>query len=191
MNNFLKDVVFGNFVYSCEFSICQKEVLNACLQLPDRYSGVVFSNRQGWQSPGFKGRAPYDILDELAREALVFSNEVGRLEQLNTGFDVETFWVNINNAAAYNVAHAHPGADLVVVYYAKVPPHSGDLVLVRNDGGVISRLLTKKPAQFHFNISPQAGRAYAFPAWLLHYVEASQAEDLRVSVSFNVKCLET
>jgi uncharacterized protein (TIGR02466 family) len=189
MNNLFKDTIFSSFVYSCEFDICPASVSETCLRLPEEYEGVVVSNRRGWQSPGFRGQTPYNVLNELALKVLDFSREVSRIEQLNIEINIDNFWVNINPANAYNMAHTHPGSDLVVVYYAKVPENSGDLFLVRNDSALSNSLfINSSTNKLQFGVSPQVGRAYAFPAWLLHYVEASESEDSRVSISFNMKC---
>jgi len=186
MRNFFKDAIFTNFIYSCEFETPSVEVLDACVFLPSCYESVALSNRSGWQSPIFTKDFLHAAFSSLKSEVLNFAAEVSRMEQLDVNFNVSEFWVNLNSSSAYNVPHPHPGSDLVVVYYADVPKDSGDLVLVRNDSGLNSRLFINKPREFHFSLKPQTGRAYAFPAWLLHYVEAGQSVDVRVSVSFNL-----
>jgi len=37
-----------------------------------------------------------------------------------------------------------------------------------------------------FNVKPQVGRMYAFPAHLLHYVQTNQSDTDRISIAYNL-----
>ena len=186
MKNLCKDTIFTNFIYSAELSTPAEEVHAACLLLKGTYDTAVISNRNGWQSPGFGSTAPSAVFESLKAEVTQFANQIANTEQLGFSFKVANWWANISKANSYNVVHSHPGTDLVVVYYAKATDKSGELVLIRNDSSLSSSLFNNRPYETRFPLKPQAGRAYAFPAWLLHYVELSQDDEERVSISFNL-----
>jgi uncharacterized protein (TIGR02466 family) len=186
MQNLRKDTIFTNFIYSVELLTPAEEVHAACLLLKDTYNTTANSNRNGWQSPGFGSTAPSVIFESLKAEVIQFANKIADTEQLGFSFKVANWWANVSKSDAYNVVHSHPGTDLVVVYYAKATDKSGELVLIRNDSSLSSNLFNNRPYETRFPLKPQAGRAYAFPAWLLHYVELSQDDEERVSVSFNL-----
>lgn len=186
MQNLRKDTIFTNFIYSVELLTPAGEVHAACLLLKDTYNTTANSNRNGWQSPGFGSTAPSVIFESLKAEVIQFANKIADTEQLGFSFKVANWWANVSKSDAYNVVHSHPGTDLVVVYYAKATDKSGELVLIRNDSSLSSNLFNNRPYETRFPLKPQAGRAYAFPAWLLHYVELSQDDEERVSVSFNL-----
>jgi uncharacterized protein (TIGR02466 family) len=186
MQSLRKDTIFTNFIYSVELSTPAEETYAACLLLKDTYNTAANSNRNGWQSPGFGSTAPSVIFEALKAEVTQFANKIADTEQLGFQFKVGNWWANISKSDAYNVVHSHPGTDLVVVYYAKATDKSGELVLIRNDSSLSSNLFNNRPYETRFPLKPQAGRAYAFPAWFLHYVELSQDDEERVSVSFNL-----
>ena len=68
-----------------------------------------------------------------------------------------------------------PGLGLSWVYYAVVPPRSGDLVFICqiNDDRV-----------FH-GIQPAVGRLVVFPAGMPHMTERHAGEGVRISISGN------
>lgn len=186
MKNLCRDHIFTNFIYSAELSVSAAEVHDGCVQLKHNYESAGNSNRDGWQSPGFGSGAPLLVFEALSAQVIEFANTVSASEQLGAKFRVANWWANINDAGAYNVVHSHPGTDLVVIYYPKVSAQSGDLVLVRNDSALSSNLFNNRRRELSFPLRPETGRAYAFPAWFLHYVEPSQDAEPRVSVAYNL-----
>lgn len=186
MKNLCRDTIFTNFIYSAELLVPAAEVYEGCLQLKQNHANAENSNRNGWQSPGFNSDAPLPIFTELNNQVIEFAKLVSTDEQLGLKFKIANWWANINDAGAYNVVHSHPGTDLVVIYYPKVSTQSGNLTLVRNDSALSSSLFNNKRLELSFSLQPETGRAYAFPAWFLHYVEPSQDNECRVSVAFNL-----
>jgi uncharacterized protein (TIGR02466 family) len=186
MKNVCKDNIFTNFVYSAELLTPVGDLNIASSRLKESYNTAENSNRNGWQSPGFGGGEPSAVFGALKNEIISFANQIASAERLGFNFKVVNWWVNISAPGAYNVVHSHPGTDLVVVYYVSATDKSGELVLLRNDSSLSSNLFSNRPHELKFPLQPMAGRAYAFPAWLLHYVELSQDEEERISISFNL-----
>ena len=96
------------------------------------------------------------------------------------------YWCNINKCYNYNVMHSHGRADLIGIYYVQLPPNSGNLVLMRNDGSQYCDLYENRADMLEYIIEPEVGRLYVLPGHLWHYVTGSDSVRDRVSVSFNI-----
>ena len=94
---------------------------------------------------------------------------------------LQTMWANINEHGDFNMPHVHEGV-LSGVFYCKTPENSGRLIL--QDPAVRSNAHLIKNSDFAIN--PKKLALIVFPSWLEHYVEPSQSEELRVSISFNI-----
>jgi hypothetical protein len=100
-------------------------------------------------------------VEEQARQVL------GR-EALRYGF-----WFNEMGPGHRTSLHSHQEDDelLSAVYYLQVPPHSGRLLLWKDD--------TAHP------VTPEEGMLLLFPPSLPHEVEENRSEGTRLSVAFN------
>jgi uncharacterized protein (TIGR02466 family) len=103
-------------------------------------------------------------------------------------------WVNFNDTRqCMNSEHVH-GEILSGVFYLKVPPESGKLV-ISNPG--MNRLwggiqLVSQKNQFTgemMKIEPEEGSIILFPSYLPHSVETNNHDDERISISFNLMVL--
>ena len=68
--------------------------------------------------------------------------------------------------------------DISGVYYVQVPENSGKLVFEYN----INQYQTKR-----FWVEPIVGNFFLFPSTLNHFVTKNMGDDLRISISFNLK----
>lgn len=190
MKNLFNDVLFPSFLTSGEVeNLNNLSIVEECYDLREEdKEGLKKSNVHGWHSEVYRGRYGCRLhkLTILAHQALEFGNFVAHAQNLNQVFSDIDWWVNINPENTYNAVHGHPKADLSIVYYAQVGENSGDLVLMRNDGACHLDLFAKQPAGLRFNVKPQVGRMYAFPAHLLHYVQGNQSNTDRISIAFNL-----
>lgn len=83
------------------------------------------------------------------------------------------FWLNAQDPGQSTSEHNHDENDELLsgVYYIRVPPESGDLVLL--DGALTSR------------VRPAEGMFLFFPPSLVHRVEANRSGSRRLSLAFN------
>jgi hypothetical protein len=83
------------------------------------------------------------------------------------------FWLNAQDPGQSTSEHNHDENDELLsgVYYVRVPPESGDLVLL--DGALTTR------------VSPAEGMFLFFPPPLVHRVEANRSRSRRLSLAFN------
>jgi len=109
-------------------------------------------------------------------------------------------WASVHTTESYHQAHIHSDGCVSGVYYASVPPGSGNLVFEDPRGRVP---LVREPARAppippfdqEWVLEPQEGTMVLFPSWLVHRVAPSgnikhgaEISDgvPRVSFSFNL-----
>lgn len=144
------------------------------------------SNVGGWQS-----HDEYINEDNILRQ-IVDSPVSGYFDKVKVR--LLNLWVNINKKGDYNEKHHHPQSDLSGVMWIKVPSNSGRIWFdsPHNFKGYneINSYSKKFKSDFSnyldYWFSPMEGRMILFPSYLYHRVEPSQADEDRISVSFNV-----
>lgn len=187
MKNLLSDILFPSFLTSGEVEGIDNDLLlKEIYDLKAADDGITRSNKNGWHSQVYYDNAPAENLNKLLTEVGRFGNTVLEYHQLGnkvTGID---WWINVNPQYSYNVLHAHPKSDLSVVYYPAVDEQSSKLSFIRNDAALCTNVFYNRPEFYEYMIQPVVGRMYAFPSYLLHYVQSNMQEQDRVSIAFNL-----
>ena len=183
--------IFPSFICSCIPNININSLLKESYKIQDTYDETDNSNRGGYHSPLFsiedsEKYTEYQSLEELVNITNSFGNDVLQNKKINGQIHKLYFWVNINKEWDYNVIHNHGRSDLIAIYYVKVPPRSGNFVVLRNDGSQYLNLYDFRKDMLELNLEPEEGRLYLLPGHLWHYVEASRADQDRISISFNI-----
>lgn len=174
--------IFPSFVCSCIPQIDMMSVLEEVHQIKIVYETENLSNEGGYHSPTFVGTKFLQLYDTVER----FSNDILQEKGLDLSVQNIEYWCNINKSYNYNVMHSHGRADLIGIYYVTVPPNSGDLVLLRNDGSQYCSLYENRNDMLECVIEPEVGRLYILPGHLWHYVTGSNSNKDRISISFNI-----
>lgn len=186
MKNLMRDIIFPSFLYSAELDVDLAALKSECLSMREFTTTVRNSNRGGWQSPSTDTYAQHPALFDLQQKMLEFVNLVSAQEQLGMRLSLASSWININDSYAYNVAHSHGGATLIAVFYVNTPHPTSDLVLVRTDGAHLTDTFAGAQHNIKMQLTPQSSRAYVFPPWIVHYVEAEkEVPEPRISIAFN------
>lgn len=99
-----------------------------------------------------------------------------------TGEDIicNDYWGHIHDQNMSTNTHDHGGFYAAAVLYLSVPEGSGDLVFLPNINPFDSDM-------YRSSVSPEKGIYYMFPGYLKHYVTRNEAQEKRVSISFNFK----
>ena len=174
--------IFPSFVCSCIPQIDMMEVLEEVYQVQLTNPSENVSNEGGYHSPKFVGTKFLklrDVVDE-------FCNDLLHQKKLALQVQNIEYWCNINKSYNYNVMHSHGRADLIGIYYVKVPPNSGNLVVMRNDGSQYCDLYENRADMLEYVTEPETGRLYVLPGHLWHYVTGSNSDQDRISISFNI-----
>lgn len=90
--------------------------------------------------------------------------------------------------------HDHPGCEMTFIYYLKVPPKSGDLLLMETRGQVrgmwrdryVNHSEDGKTARTFVRIAPKEGLLLCIPHYLMHSVETNLSNEQRTSIISNV-----
>ena len=174
--------IFPSFVTSCIPEVDIDSLLEEIYQVRETCDSISNSNAGGYHSPVFKN----DKFSGLLQITKTFCNDL--LQQKGLGLQVRDieYWANINKSYNYNVLHSHGRAELIGIYYVSIPENSGNFVVLRNDGSQYCDLYENRADMLEYVIEPEVGRLYVLPGHLWHYVEASQSEKDRISISFNI-----
>jgi uncharacterized protein (TIGR02466 family) len=116
------------------------------------------------------------------------------MQFVNTDTYLTAAWVNFNDSrSAVNYDHVHQDT-FSGVFYLKVPPKSGKLVLTNPGMNPLwqGAMLTDQKNKFNadkLRIEPTEGNILIWPSYLPHGVEPNDHDEERISISFNVICI--
>lgn len=152
---------------------------------------------------GYPGYTSYASLNDLPDRAPAFADLVEVLDaqaktfaeslhwDLGTARLVcDSLWVNILGEGGSHSGHIHPGSILSGTVYIALPEGSGRLKL---EDPRLSQMMAAPQIQsgapdtakrFYY-LTPKPGNIFIWESWLRHEVMPSQAEDARISISFN------
>jgi uncharacterized protein (TIGR02466 family) len=171
-----------------------EKIAKLCLDLKqNNHPNRVVSNRGGWQSENLdfeRNKKLKPIQNLLEERVKLFSNSIGG----NLTFKLDNSWVNINGKGCYNIPHVHPACSFSGTLYIQVPEDSGDIRFY-NDFVPIKHYpvnLDKSP-NFHTTVTykPKEKMIIYFPPWIVHEVLESKSEEQRISISFNLRQLNS
>ena len=158
------------------------------LNLKSARPSLSKSNFGGWHSDC--NLFDHDIFKELSSDILSIAKQSlssflnTRYSEVSGGSPNLRFtemWANVNTKTNFNAHHIHEGI-LSGVFYLKVPENSGRLILsnpaVRSDAHYIRCK--------DYAVDPERLALIFFPSWLMHYVEPSNNDEERISISFNI-----
>ena len=148
----------------------------------EKDEGVRKSNRGGWQSELLP---PNGELEPLSAEISEFCKSI------NLGINeivIPQMWINVNKKNDWNAIHSHGQYNLSGTYYVKVPSDSGKIVfrdprpVALTNSFMVNRF---DKGEFR-KVKPIEGLLILFPSYLEHFVEPSNADEDRISISFDV-----
>ena len=159
-----------------------EDMIGSIQGMMDKDKGVKKSNRGGWQS---KLLPPTGELEPLSFEISEFCKSI------NLGINeivIPQMWINVNKKNDWNAIHLHGQYNLSGTYYVKVPKDSGQIVFRDPRPSAISNLFmvnTFDKGEFR-KVKTIEGLLILFPSYLDHFVEPSNADEDRISISFDV-----
>jgi uncharacterized protein (TIGR02466 family) len=106
-------------------------------------------------------------------------------------------WYNVNRYGDHHAPHTHPNAYLSGTYYVRVPPAPASVDDPQSRPGCISfydprtaanmiTVGTESDARAAHVVRPSAGTLLMWPSPVQHYVHPNLAEELRITISFNL-----
>tara|TARA_R100001163_G_C5019104_1_gene162430 strand:+ start:325 stop:927 length:603 start_codon:yes stop_codon:yes gene_type:complete len=151
------------------------------------------SNVGGWQSNSFfKDTDSFfgPLLHSIEEHCLNYIHEIVSIQNCF----LHNAWININSKGDSNFPHDHPGSIVSGVYYVRLPENSGRLVFQNPSGKLISTYWNMKGGPNEWNransevwsLDSSEDTLLIFPSWLDHFVQPSESDEDRISISFNV-----
>ena len=159
-----------------------EDMIGSIQGMMDKDKGVKKSNRGGWQSELLP---PTGELEPLAFEISEFCKSI------NLGINeivIPQMWINVNKKNDWNIIHSHGQYTLSGTYYVKAPKDCGQIVFRDPRPSAISNLFmvnTFDKGEFR-KVKTIEGLLILFPSYLDHFVEPSNADEDRISISFDV-----
>tara|TARA_Y100000004_G_C8748039_1_gene341136 strand:+ start:31 stop:636 length:606 start_codon:yes stop_codon:yes gene_type:complete len=150
----------------------------------EREKSVIKSNRGGWQS---ELQNPKGELLPLVKEIAEFCKHLPLdIKEIR----VPQLWINVNKKGDWNTIHQHGQYHLSGTYYIKVPKDSGKLVFRDPRPGAIGNaFINYSFDKGEFNtVNIMEGLLMIWPPYLDHFVQPSQTDEERISVSFDIMC---
>jgi len=166
------------------YSDYRNKLIRYCYQDQKDFDGVKISNMGGWQSEHKQIDLLSDVYEELSASLVTY---------ISMKFAFSMPWVNINPPHTSNERHTHPGSDLSVVMYVKVPENSGAIEMTNpayiESFNLLSSVRPEANLAPSVAITPMEGRVLIFPSNILHRVLENKSNDDRISISWNIKIL--
>jgi uncharacterized protein (TIGR02466 family) len=183
--------IFYNFVATDFLKVDNSILEKYCRWLRQTSNGRVVSNLGGWQSNDLDLRTS-ELSTLFGLIAISLNNVHKELQLKDSKMQViSNIWANINDRGSFNVPHLHAFSCFSGVYYVKGNEKSGSLKF-KNPNLPLEYAIhnndIETPNGFNsgsWKIIPEPGKLVIFPSWLLHYVEPSQSDEDRISISFN------
>jgi len=148
------------------------------LELKANNKSLKKSNFGGWHSEC--NLHDHGIFKELSSSLLDIAKSVVS-PYSNADLEFIEMWAMVNDKRNYNAHHIHEGL-LSGVMYLQVPDDSGRLILCNPAVRSQNHQIRSKD----YPIQPERLALIVFPSWLEHYVEPSNSDGERISISFNI-----
>lgn len=183
--------IFINFLAVESLRLDNDRIEKFCLDLKKNSPGRVISNGGGWQSDNLDMKTPE--LAELFAKVQAGLDEVHRAFTFNPAMRqvITEAWININGRGHFNYSHDHPGSLFSAVYYVNGGADKGELEFKTPITAHTYTISNEMVSGFNaftghaMVIPPVTGDLLIFPAWLLHRVNMSRSDDVRISIAFN------
>ena len=162
-----------------------EDFTNYILNEAENKESVIKSNRGGWQSelvnPEDENYRP--LVDEIVLFVRYLNLNVKEIK-------IAQLWTNVNKRNDYNIIHQHGQYHLSGTYYVKVPKNSGRIVFRDPRPGAIGNVfMNSKFDKGEFkNLNLMEGLLAIWPSYLDHFVEPSNSDEERISISFDIGC---
>ena len=160
-----------------------EDFTNYILNEADNKPSVIKSNRGGWQS---------ELIDPKNENYKPLVEQITEfLKHINLdikGASIAQMWTNVNKKGDWNIIHQHAQYDLSGTYYVKVPKDSGRLFFRDPRPAAIgNKFLIDRFDKGEFKkVNVMEGTLGIWPAYLDHFVEPSDSDEERISISFDI-----
>jgi len=128
-----------------------------------------------------------EIIDIVTKKIV---QNIPQLRMLNIrGCEHFMGWVNVREPGERLEVHGHTESAIAATYYIKAKEGCGDLVLFDSAHGIdwVNNRLSGSPFLRERRYKPVEGRLIFFPSYVLHGVDENKSDDLRISLSTDLR----
>lgn len=137
----------------------------------------------------------YPNLDILKKEIVdivtkTITQNIPEVRMLNIkGCEHFMGWINVREPGEVLEVHGHTESAIAATYYIKVKDRCGDLVLYDTAGAIDweKNTVSGSPYVRERRYTPVEGRLIFFPSYVLHGVDENKSDDLRISLSTDLR----
>jgi uncharacterized protein (TIGR02466 family) len=137
----------------------------------------------------------YPNLDILKKEIVdivtkTITQNIPEVRMLNIqGCEHFMGWINVREPGEVLEVHGHTESAIAATYYIKVKDGCGDLVLYDTAGAIDweKNTVSGSPYVRERRYTPVEGRLIFFPSYVLHGVDENKSDDLRISLSTDLR----
>ena len=159
---------------------------------------------QAWaETKGYLGYTSYASLDDLAQRDSLFADLKKKLDKHAVAFAkalhfdlaggklvMDSFWINILDPGGQHTGHIHPHSVISGTVYVTIPEGASALKFEDPRLPMMMAAPTRladapEGLQPFIYVQPEPGSILMWESWLRHEVTPNQAEEQRISVSFN------
>lgn len=150
------------------------------------YTSYGSLNDLPWRFPPFAA-----LQKGIDREVTAFAAAL-EFDLRGRPLSLDSLWVNILTPGGGHSGHIHPHSVISGTYYVRTPQGASELKL---EDPRLPLMMAAPPRRADcanerktfFYLKPQAGELVLWESWLRHEVLPSQAEEDRISISFNYR----
>lgn len=128
-----------------------------------------------------------EILDIVSKKIV---REIPEIRMLNLDGCEHFFgWINVREPGEILEVHGHTESAIAATYYIKAKEGCGDLVLFDSSSAIdwSKNKLSNTPFLREHRYKPVEGRLIFFPSYVLHGVDENKSDDLRISLSTDIR----
>ncbi len=148
------------------------------------YTSYASVNDLVWRYPVFA-----KLAEDLGSHAHRFADHIG-FDLGGAPLELDSIWANVVVGGGVHSGHIHPHSVLSGTYYVTVPEGAGAL---RFEDPRLAMMMGRPPltaeaAQANgsfVTVVPKPGMVLLWESWLRHEVLAGEADEERISISFN------
>lgn len=198
------DTFFATKIYRAELAEADGGLLNAEIDASCRSIAEDDEAGQAWcRRKGYPGYTSYASLNDLPWRFPVFKKLVKQLDGHVAAFakelefdlggsklKLDSIWINVLPPGGVHTSHIHPHSVVSGTYYVATPKRSSALKFEDPRLGFMMasppRKAKARPENQQFAyMAPKPGTMLLWESWLRHEVPLNEADDDRISVSFN------
>lgn len=116
--------------------------------------------------------------------------QIQEANELKVKLEYTGAWANVKEPGEAIEAHGHNDSSIAVTYYVQAEENAGDLIILDTSTLMDERGLfvnKDKSTIGYKRIKPVAGKLAIVPAYCLHEVSPNQSNNLRISISADIR----